>query len=65
MKDNTHIKGNCPECGRQGLILREDDIYCTHCQNAVLHEIPKTPEGEREVIKAIENYLTKSIDKIS
>lgn len=60
MKSSETIESNCPECGNRTLILREKDVYCNHCQKAVLHEIPRTPEGKREVTKALANYLRKS-----
>ena len=61
MKQIEAIKSNCPECGKRALVLREKDIYCNNCQRAVLHEIPKTSEGDREAIKAIENYVKESL----
>lgn len=57
MKNNEIVESNCPECENKALILRENDIYCNQCRKVILHEIPQTPTGEREVIKTLENYI--------
>lgn len=63
MANDDFIESNCPECNTRNLILRENDIYCNHCEKAVLTEIPKTPEGKQEVIKALEKYIRELMNK--
>jgi len=57
MENDNYIESKCPECNTRSLILRENDIYCNHCEKVILNEIPKTPEGKQEALRALENYI--------
>lgn len=63
MENNDCIESNCPECNTRNLILREKDVYCNYCDKIVLTEIPKTPEGKQEVIKALEKVIRELMNK--
>lgn len=60
MENDNYIESKCPECNKcntRSLILREKDIYCNHCEKVILTEIPKTPEGKQEALRALEKYI--------